>query len=123
MSAKSDVEDVMIDLSIEVNSRFERDVPIETRVAETTPVSSACCQHDFEAKTPFRIFLHPKSRPLIPAANVKTRTNKLGIQPSVLPASAGDPWATSYSSSSSSLWPAISGAWELSILSHGEVPC
>lgn len=81
----------MIDLSIEVNSRLERDVPIDTRVAETTPVSSNCCQRDFEAKTPFSRVLHPKRRPLMPAANVKARTNKLGIPPSVLPASAGDP--------------------------------
>lgn len=40
ISAKSDVEDVMIDLSIEVNSRFESEGPIDTRVADTTPVSS-----------------------------------------------------------------------------------
>lgn len=38
--AKSDVEDVMMDLSKEVKARSERELPIETRVAEMTPVSS-----------------------------------------------------------------------------------
>jgi hypothetical protein len=35
------VEDVIIDLSKAVRGRFERDGPMETRVAEMTPVSSA----------------------------------------------------------------------------------
>jgi hypothetical protein len=38
--AKSDVDDVMMDLSREVNSRSESDEPIDTRVADITPVSS-----------------------------------------------------------------------------------
>lgn len=38
--AKSEVEEVMIDLSKEVRVRLEREVSIETRVAEMTPVSS-----------------------------------------------------------------------------------
>lgn len=43
--AKREVEDVMTDLSKEVSSRFESAVPIETSVADTTPVSSAARQH------------------------------------------------------------------------------
>lgn len=39
-SAKRAVDDVMMDLSNDVKSRPERAVPIETRVAEMTPVSS-----------------------------------------------------------------------------------
>lgn len=38
--AKSDVEDVMTDLSTEVSSRSDSEVPIETSVADMTPVSS-----------------------------------------------------------------------------------
>jgi len=38
--AKRDVEDVIMDLSREVSSRSESDVPMETRVADMTPVSS-----------------------------------------------------------------------------------
>lgn len=43
--AKSDVEDVIIDLSSEVKARSERELPIETSVAEMTPVSSIKRQH------------------------------------------------------------------------------
>ena len=38
--AKRDVQAVMRDLSIVVRRRFERDEPMDTRVAEMTPVSS-----------------------------------------------------------------------------------
>jgi hypothetical protein len=38
--AKSAVLEVITDLSKELSSRFERDVPIDTRVADMTPVSS-----------------------------------------------------------------------------------
>jgi hypothetical protein len=38
--AKSDVQAVMRDLSTVERGRFEREVPMETRVAEITPVSS-----------------------------------------------------------------------------------
>ena len=40
--ANSEVDEVMMDLSREVSSRFDSDVPIETRVADITPVSSTC---------------------------------------------------------------------------------
>ncbi|KJZ78804.1 hypothetical protein HIM_01577 [Hirsutella minnesotensis 3608] len=40
-SAKSDVDDVMTDLSRDVSVRPESDVPMETSVADITPVSSA----------------------------------------------------------------------------------
>lgn len=39
-SANRDVDEVMTDLSSEVKGLLESDVPIETSVAETTPVSS-----------------------------------------------------------------------------------
>jgi hypothetical protein len=39
-SAKRAVEEVMIDLSVDVSSRPDRDVPMDTSVAEMTPVSS-----------------------------------------------------------------------------------
>lgn len=38
--AKREVEEVIMDLSREVRLRSEREVPIETRVADMTPVSS-----------------------------------------------------------------------------------
>lgn len=38
--AKRAVEDVMMDLSVESRSRPERPSPMDTRVAEMTPVSS-----------------------------------------------------------------------------------
>lgn len=38
--ARSEADDVMTDLSSEVSSLSERDVPIDTRVADMTPVSS-----------------------------------------------------------------------------------
>lgn len=39
-SAKSEVALVMMDLSTDVSSRWERELFMETRVEETTPVSS-----------------------------------------------------------------------------------
>lgn len=45
--ARSEAEDVIMDLSSEVSSLPERDVPIDTRVADITPVSSLrACQWD-----------------------------------------------------------------------------
>ena len=43
-SARSEVEEVMMDLSRAVRGRAERDVPSETRVEEITPVSSVCVE-------------------------------------------------------------------------------
>lgn len=40
-SAKREVDDVMMDLSNDVRGRPESEVPIDTSVAEMTPVSSA----------------------------------------------------------------------------------
>lgn len=40
MRANNDVEDVMIDLSNEVRFRSDKELPIDTRVADMTPVSS-----------------------------------------------------------------------------------
>jgi hypothetical protein len=39
--ASSAVHDVIIDLSHEVRARFDRDAPMDTRVAEMIPVSSS----------------------------------------------------------------------------------
>jgi len=41
-SAKREVHDVMMDLSREVRGLFDRAVPMDTRVADITPVSSGC---------------------------------------------------------------------------------
>lgn len=41
IKAKSDVEDVMMDLSKDVRVRSERELPMDTSVAEMTPVSSS----------------------------------------------------------------------------------
>lgn len=41
MKAKSEVTDVMMDLSNDVSSLPESEVPVDTSVAEMTPVSSA----------------------------------------------------------------------------------
>jgi hypothetical protein len=40
MSARRAVDDVMMDLSIELSARCDSESPIETRVADMTPVSS-----------------------------------------------------------------------------------
>lgn len=43
--ANSEVQHVMSDLSRVVSGRWERSLPMETRVADMTPVSSSlCCQ-------------------------------------------------------------------------------
>lgn len=92
--AKRAVEEVMMDLSVDVRSLPERALPMDTRVAETTPVSSnprhrqrtkfpsftkphakECCEERAEGEARN---VQPKSNPLIPAEKVSSSTNTPG---------------------------------------------
>lgn len=85
--AKREVHDVMTDLSSEVKGREERDVPMETRVALITPVSSGLgeeCQYLcvlFDRVGRYHWIgsnVHPNSRPLIPAEKVSNQMKRPG---------------------------------------------
>lgn len=85
----------MTDLSREVRGRFEREVSIETSVADMTPVSSggvsACVSHGALIRGRHRRVgrnSQPNSSPLIPAETTSIHTKSPGLPSAILPTSA-----------------------------------
>lgn len=131
--AKREVEEVMMDLSKEVRRRLDREVSMETRVADITPVSSGKVRN---SQLPARSIgrsnsrkgflardcrdVHPNRSPLIPAETVSSHMNSPGEDLSAWPEPAGidAPGSTASSRSSprsSGSRFAIRGACRLSI--------
>jgi len=84
--AKNDVHEVMMDLSRELRALPEREVPIETRVADITPVSSGS-QEPVSLRTWAETHkgvwdddadVHPNNKPLIPAEKARSHMNRPG---------------------------------------------
>src|SRR5262245_45274416 len=82
----------MKDLSREVRGRSEREVPMETRVADITPVSSGAVsrvKHGIVGEGNGEWGdSQPNKSPLIPADTVSAHTNAPGLPSAAFPASA-----------------------------------